>query len=163
MTDDGLVFLPDMNIDFDIYEVKDTDNKKYKLTVGPQVQPLYTPMPMNSYNTVNNDSKLRKKVVKYFYEQVDHWLYGSFRDLAGYFELVNGEPKPTQIKDSVQMTADKAKFLLDEVISKNTILILLDKYVRTRNVNWFDLKNKHYDAVKNYIHKKIRKHVVKMF
>lgn len=163
MTPDGLVFIEDLNIEnSSLYttQIINRDGLYYTANVGYAGPRTIIRTRPSIETDVNNDPELRKKVVKYFYGQVEAWMFGGFRDLADYFTEKNGTV--TLGKSNDGMTSAKSDFILNEIISKSTILKILDKYVRRKNANWYDLKTKHYDSVKSYIHTKIKSHIRKL-
>ena len=163
MTPDGLVFVEDLNVEnvaLQTAQIINRDGIYYTADIGYSGPRTIIRTQPTIQSDVNNDPDLRRRVVKYFYEKFEVWLYGSFKDLGNYFSDNNGNITAKQSSDG--MTPNKAKFILKEVITKSTILKILDKYVRRRNVNWFDLKTKHYDSVKDYIRTKVKSHVKKL-
>lgn len=120
-----------------------------------------------SYQTVNNDPELRKKVVKYFFTRLsEDWLFGAFNDVNKYLTVKDGKVDIVKsLKDvgkSGDMTDLKVEFVLEEVFTKHDLLEVIDKYVRHRNVNWYDLKTEHKGNLKDYIHGKLKSHMRKL-
>jgi hypothetical protein len=121
---------------------------------------------------VNNDPELRKKVVKYFFHVYStNWLPFSFVKLQKYFNSSNGNisfiknineyNKESSVEQSV-IPSDKLDFIIDNIFGKHELLVFLDKFVRVNNVNWYDLKSKHYDKVKTDLYDKLKNHIKKI-
>jgi hypothetical protein len=172
ITHDGeLKFVQDLNVDYSpmIHTVMNSNNNVNGLLI---TDPSYlAPRPIfrtkNSFEGVNNDPELRKRVTSYFFDKFkDDWIYSSFKDLGKYFDVSNGEimfvKNLKEYSKDMEMTKSKARFLTEEIFTKHNILNVIDKYVRHRNVNWYDLKSKHRTDLKDYIHGKIRNHMRRM-
>jgi hypothetical protein len=128
-------------------------------------RPIFRTTP--SYQSVNNDPELRKKMTKYFFQKLqDDWLYASFGDVAKYLTVVDNKvtfsKSLSEMGKNGEMTIEKVKFIVDEVFTKHDLLEVIDKYVRRRNVNWYDLKTKHKADLRDYIHGKLKNHMRKL-
>ncbi len=128
-------------------------------------RPIFYTNPIKS--DVNNDPELRKKVVRFFYEKFANiWLPQSYIKLQKYLKVSNGEV--TFIKTigdyEKELINDdkKIQFILDNVFSKHELLVFLEKFVNRNNVNWYDLKTKHYEKVKSEIYDKLKNHMKKI-
>jgi hypothetical protein len=144
-----------------------TESDNYSFSAYPK------PISYNSSSyDVNNDPELRKKVVKYFFHVYSTtWLPFSFTKLQKYLTLSNGNisfiknineyNKETTVEKNV-VPADKLDFIIDNVFGKHELLVFLDKFVRVHNVNWYDLKTKHYDKVKTELYDKLKNHMKKI-
>ena len=163
MTPNGLIFVEDLNLNNDVLLQTNVVNNGYIYTAElgqPMPRTLVRTQP--SYSDVNNDPELRKRMVKYFHGKVEVWLYGLYRDLGDYVVEKSGNVELGTSKGESTMTPNKAAFLMDKVIRKNVILSILDKYVRRKNANWYDLKEKHMSDLKEYIHTKLKSHIRKI-
>jgi hypothetical protein len=121
---------------------------------------------------VNNDPELRKKVVKYFFHVYStNWLPFSFIKFQKYLNSSNGNisfiknineyNKESSVEQSV-IPSEKLDFIIDNIFGKHELLVFLDKFVRVNNVNWYDLKSKHYDKVKTDLYDKLKNHMKKI-
>ena len=138
-------------------------NRTYITDISLMSRPIIRTNP--SYPTVNNDPILRKKVVKYFFNKlVDDWLYGSFSDVGKYVIVKDGKAEFSKITSESDNTMNdiKARYITEEIFTKHDLLEVIDKDVRKQNVNWFDLRTKHKSDLKDYIHGKIKKHLIKL-
>ena len=163
MTPNGLIFVEDLNIDNSpllTTHVTSNDGISYIANIGYSGPRTVIRTVPTLTSDVNNDPELRKRVVKHFHGQFEVWLFGSFRDLGNYFTDKNGTVTIGNSEDG--MTNAKANYIMSEIVSRNTILKILDKYVRRKNANWYDLKGKDSESVKKYIHTKIRSHIRKL-
>lgn len=145
------------------------DDNDNDYTFSAYAKPIfYNP---TSYD-VNNDPELRKKVVKHFFHVYStNWLPFSFTKLQKYLSSSNGNinfiknineyNKETTIEQSV-MPSEKLDFIIDNVFGKHELLVFLDKFVRVHNVNWYDLKTKHYEKVKTELYDKLKNHMKKI-
>ena len=144
----------------------DPESETDSYTIFPRsiYQPsLYNP---RSILDVNNDPELRRRITKYFYEKYKNiWLPFSFIKLQKY--LKNEEGKINFIKNINEYDAKivnddlKIDFILDNILGKHELLKFLDKFVRTYNVNWYDLK-KYTDKIKYELYDKIKNHMKKI-
>ena len=152
----------------DIDDQDNQDNQNSLYFSAYQKPVFYNP---TSYD-VNNDPELRKKVVKHFFHVYSTtWLPFSFTKLQKYLTLSNGNisfiknineyNKETTVEKNV-VPADKLDFIIDNVFGKHELLVFLDKFVRVHNVNWYDLKTKHYEKVKTELYDKLKNHMKKI-
>jgi len=128
-------------------------------------RPIFYTNPVRS--DVNNDPDLRKKVVRFFFEKFANiWLSQSFIKLQRYLKVSNGEVtfiKTTGDYDKELVNDDKkVEFILENIFSKHELLVFLEKFVNRYNVNWYDLKTKHYERVKTEIYQKLKNHMKKI-
>lgn len=156
MTPNGLIFIQDLNIDNDPLINTSVTNNGRMFIADMHNTPRTLIRTQPSYSDVNNDPDLRKRMVKYYYGKIEVWLYGAFKDLGSYVVEKNGEASLG--KGDVSMTPAKARYLMEKIIRKSVVLTILDKFVRRRNVNWFDLKEKHHSDLKEYIYTKLKSH-----
>ncbi|ARF10827.1 hypothetical protein Hokovirus_3_100 [Hokovirus HKV1] len=124
--------------------------------IKPWVPSVTYPIYYNKPNDLNQDPVMRKKIVKYFKNiMLDKWLYNESRDILNYLKVNNGkvdflsnlsEYNPRNVdKDSSVDTENKIKFIEKYVLSDNTLLRLLSRYVNESTVSWVNLpKNKYY-------------------
>lgn len=122
----------------------------------------------NSYN-VNNDPELRRRIVRYFFEKYSTtWLPFSFSKLQRYLvSSTNGIEFIKNINEydneiTNNISSGKIDFIIKNVFGKHEILVFLDKFVRMNNLNWYDLKTKHSDKIKNDLYNKIKNHMKKI-
>jgi hypothetical protein len=122
----------------------------------------------NSYN-VNNDPELRRRIVRYFFEKYSTtWLPFSFSKLQRYLvSSTNGIEFIKNINEydneiTSNISSEKIDFIIKNVFGKHEILVFLDKFVRMNNLNWYDLKTKHSDKIKNDLYNKIKNHMKKI-
>jgi len=128
-------------------------------------RPIFYTNPIKS--DVNNDPELRKKIVRFFYEKFANiWLSQSFIKLQKYLKDSNGEItfiKTIDDYDKEIVNDDKkVEFILENIFSKHELLVFLEKFVNRYNVNWYDLKTKHYEKVKSEIYDKLKNHMRKI-
>jgi hypothetical protein len=126
--------------------------------------PYYDPIPHVSYVTyqdINSDQDLRKKMTDYFYEKVISHL-----DDSDLFKYVISTDKETRLIKNMKeyenndrkYSSTKKSFLLEYFMDKDKIKHYLKKYVTKHNINWYDLK-KYKSTVVDYILHKIKKDI----
>lgn len=139
------------------------DNSVIGYNVLPR--PIFYTNPIKS--DVNNDPELRKKIVKFFYEKFANiWLSQSWIKLQRYLKVSNGEVtfiKSVSDYDKELINDEKKiEFILENIFSKHELLVFLEKFVNRYNVNWYDLKTKHYEKVKSELYDKLKNHMKKI-
>lgn len=89
------------------------------------------------YPDVNADPKLRKSVTLWFHEKLLGWLNSNidFKKFKKYYKKIN--------------TKNGIKKLYK----------IIKNYVKKTDCNWYDLREKHYEILKDYILLKI-KHII---
>lgn len=162
MSDGKLQFVYDVNTSYNPIFSTYVNSNNDLIIADPMLtapRPIFRTDP--TIPDVNNDPDLRKRMTKYFYDKYkSDWVYGSFSDLYKYLVVSNGEVKLGKSDDKDDKNDNiKAEFLVKEIFSKYDMLELLDKYVHQKDVNWYDLRTKHKTEVKDYIHRKIKKHM----
>lgn len=129
------------------------------------VIPRTTYLSSNTTLDVNNDPDLRKRISSTIYDKYKNvWLPFSFIKLQKYLKNENGKIdfiKNMSDYDNNKTDNDDLKidFILDNVFGKHEVVKFLDKFVRNYNVNWYDLKTKHIDKIKNDLYDKIKNHL----
>ncbi len=128
-------------------------------------RPIFYTNPIKS--DVNNDPELRKKIVRFFFEKFANiWLPQSYIKLQRYLKVSNGQVtfiKTVSDYDKELVNDDKkVEFILENIFSKHELLVFLEKFVNRYNVNWYDLKTKHYEKVKSEIYEKLKNHMKKI-
>jgi len=117
-----------------------------------------------SYQDVNNDHDLKKRVVEYFYDKLlNNWLKFHYADLYTFFNVSGGKVNLVKnVKDSENNTKNdkhdndiKYEFLVDKYLRKKDMLTLLSKFRKMNNLNWWDLKE-HAEKVRLYVHHKVK-------
>lgn len=134
----------------------DSDSPIKTVTIIPRTN-YYT---SNSIYDVNNDPELRRITTYMFNKFKDTWLPFSFIKLQKYLKNENGKiefiKNMSEYDNKVENDDLKIDFILDNVFGKHEMVKFLDKFVRNNNVNWYDLKNKHIDTIKNNLYEKIK-------
>ena len=131
----------------------------------------YAPRPIFYTNSsivdVNDDPDLRKKICRNIYDKyVNVWLPFSFTKLQKY--LINTDGDINFIKNMKEYEQEekiddlKIDFILNNVFGKHEVVKFLDKFVRNNNVNWYDLKSKHMDSIKEELYNKLKNHMKKI-
>jgi len=113
---------------------------------------------------VNNDPDLRREMVKYFYEKLKYtWLPEYFNDLYKYFVVKDGSvsyiKSIAEYDTSTEYNEIKANYIVKHIFEKIDMEALLEKYVKKRNLKWYDLKKNHKADIKEHVHSKIEKHI----
>ena len=148
----------------DIIYTTESESPSNIITVIPR-QTYYKTNPTLD---VNNDPDLRKRISSYMYNKFKNiWLPFSFIKLQKYLKNENGKIifiKNMSEYDNNKTENDdlKIEFILDNVFGKHEVVKFLDKFVRNHNVNWYDLKTKHIDKIKNDLYEKIKNHIKKI-
>lgn len=159
MTPNGLIFIQDTNIDVEPSSFVNVVNNGPILITDRNIAPRTIIRTQPSYSDVNNDPDLRRRVVKYYHDKIEVWLYGSYKDFGGY--VVENDDNVSLSRGEVTMNPNKARFLMKNIIRKSVVLTIIDKFVRRNNVNWFDLKEKHHSNLKKFIHTKLKNYLRK--
>ena len=107
--------------------------------------PMYTTV---SYQDINADKDLHKKMTKYFYSELyNRYIPQSYSRLLNYVKLTDkdielvksvSESKNVSTKDDEY--GEKINYLADYIFSKKDIYNILWNYVEKRRINWWDLK-----------------------
>jgi len=124
--------------------------------------PIYN---LNNQINLNNNPELRDEMVNYFWNKLLFWIRYSSR-YSNLYDYLVVDTKTINIKlDTNQNITDqeqilKYNFLIENVIEKNDLYYILDKFCSINAVNWWDLrKNGIESKVKIYIHYKIVKYL----
>ena len=141
----------------------ESDSPLNSITIIPK-QTYYA---SNTIYDVNNDPDLRRRITTYFYNKyIDNWLPFSFIKLQKYLKNENGKidfiKNMSEYDNKVDNDDLKIDFILDNIFGKHEIVKFLDKFVRNNNVNWYDLKTKHIDRIKNDLYEKIKNLIKKI-
>ena len=157
----------------DIFKTK-SDNIKiiYPLTpTGPYINDDYlSPGPgyyNSNYNTIDDDSDVRLKITKYFYERLfNRWIYRDYRKILNLFKVKSG--KVIRIKSKKEYKnnnlSDKDKDLIINHIIENyydkyDLKHSLNSFTKKSRTRWVELiENKEYVKQKIYndLKKKLR-------
>jgi hypothetical protein len=131
----------------------------------PRTVPLMQLPSIVSYPNLNTDSDLRRKVTEYFYDKLkSNWMKYHFLDL---YQMIHVKDNTASLISNLSNLESEEKekhaniklqFLLNNYLSKNDLYMLLKKFVKINQLNWWDLK-KHSDKVKLFIHHKISKYI----
>jgi hypothetical protein len=133
--------------------------------VMPQSIPLYPSV--ISYPDVNTNSDLRREVTEFFYNKViNNWLKYSYIDLYQMFiikgdkvEIIHAiDDMKTNTKSSADDNMKKYKYMVANIISKNDVYKLLEKFRKINNINWWDIK-KYADKFKKFVEVKMVKYI----
>ena len=106
-----------------------TNSNKTYYLLPQQIIPTKIP-----YLNVNNNQELRNSVTSYFLNKTIKWI--------------NNKEMPNNFKPI--LISHKGDDFMYE---------LLRKYVNKHNINWYDLRNKHYESTKDYIIRKLSKNI----
>lgn len=142
------------------------------ITVSTDDYELYFPLSpvittnQVSYENLNNDPGLLKKVTKYFYEKtMNVWLYSEFEKLLLYLVVDNKKVRPVKNKKELENnTLDKkmdvldakVKYITEHVIDKYDMRSFIKKYSIKSGLDLWKLKE-HKIYVKKSIYKVIKK------
>jgi len=141
--------------------------------IAPFVKPfgITSDVPLvkaRQYFNPNDDPQLRETVIKHFYRKLrEVWLESSFVKLLRYIKVQNGTPMPVDSIKEIENNTDrshdarKIQYVLESIFSKYDMEVLLDKVVMEYMLNWYDLKSKHNDIVKQEVYRKIKHRLVR--
>jgi protoporphyrinogen oxidase len=145
------------------FYISDNDSEKSPLsyTSGPLI------LNTKSNLDVNDDPELRIRVTNYFYNKYHNiWLPFSFVKLQKYLINDNDEIKFIKNIDEFEQKKenndDKVEYIIKNIFGKHEMVKFLDRFVRKRNVNWYDLRTKHADIIKSELYDKLKNHMKKI-
>lgn len=130
---------------------------------------------ISTYETIDNDPNLRKKMLDYFYDLVrDKWLLDDINDILNYYKYNNGEVKmipdlsdysKTNIaKDTNEIAEKKVKFITKTLLDRYVMTDILTKFTKNTKTKWVDLPKNEYFLMKftkEYLVKNIVKNLKK--
>ena len=120
---------------------------------------------LRSHLNPNDDPELHESVINHFYKhKLNMWFETSqsYGKLLRYIKMANGTPTiistPSELESntSTSNNREKINFILDRIFSKYDLEALLTKLSFEYSINWYDMKNKHNDLIKEAIYKKIK-------
>ena len=139
----------------------DSEKSPISYTSGPLI------LNTKSDIDVNDDPELRIRVTNYFYNKFrDIWLPFSFVKLQKF--LINDKDEIKFIKNideyeqKKENNNDKVEYIIKNIFGKHEMVKFLDRFVRKRNVNWYDLRSKHSDKIKSELYDKLKNHMKKI-
>lgn len=117
------------------------------------------------YYNINNDKRLKKKVISYFIDKATNWVENDYRDaLTKYFKFINGKLVIDADIQEKSMTSDEKDKIVEHVvkyyITKSTIGKVISKIHHTKNINWYDMRD-HKSYIRKSLYKKIKKYIVR--
>ena len=130
------------------------------------LQPIYPSV--ISYPDVNYNRELRRQVTEYFFEKVvKNWLKYHYLDLYNFVTVSNGIASLTKdikttdssSKSDPSINAIKYEFIINNFLTKDDVYVLLNKFRKINQINWWDLKH-HSDKVRKYIEHKVKKYMM---
>ena len=137
----------------------------YLVTTGHDLYPSTMPIVREiKYPNVNNDSRLKKKVIRYFMNKATEWVSNDYLDaLTKYFKFVNSKIVLDSDMKKKDMTDDEKDGVIDHVlkryIGKRIVAKVIAKIHHTKNINWYDMRD-HKSSVRKSLYKKIKKHIL---
>ena len=138
-------------------------NSIYYNVNNPFNYPFNNPMfkTHNSYPNINNDPKLRKNMVNYYWNKINNWLNNSslYKKILNNLIFINNkieiglDDKNNDMKTQLL----KIEYILIHIINKKDLYNILDNFCKFNQINYWDLqeidvKNK----AKKFIYKKIK-------
>lgn len=137
--------------------VVSSDNNLFSSTI-PVVREV-------TYPNVNNDKRLKKKVIRRFLDKATKWVANDYLDaLTKYFKIVNKKIVIDSKVEKKEMKENEKDMVVDHVlnyyIGKRVIAKVLYKLHHTKNINWYDMR-KHPSKVRKALYKKIKKEILK--
>lgn len=136
------------------------DNKLIPLnTITPNISPNIGTTYFE-YQDIGSDSRLRDKMISYFYDNLDKWLNDDFKDLLKFFVVKNGKVSLinsiSQYKQNDNKDSDKKiAYIINNYLSKSHIKRILAKYVDKKKSEWARLYNEKH-LVKEFMYKLIK-------
>jgi len=118
-----------------------------------------------SYQDVNNDVRLKEKVIEYFFNKIlSNWLKYHYNDLYQLLEVSDGKAmlikniKELDKSNEKQKNDVKYEYLVENYLRKKDILVLLSKFRKMNSLNWWELK-KYQEKVRLYIHHRVKEYM----
>jgi hypothetical protein len=126
------------------------------------------------YENIDNDPKIIKRVVRYFYyKTLDKWLYKSMIDILGYLittkkgikVIVSTKKYKKQSMKNEKEIIKKIKFIENELFDEKSMRLILKRFLRNNEfrfgqskLTWSKLL-KLQKSVKRSIYKQLEKHM----
>lgn len=90
--------------------------------------PLPEIVTSHSYQNLDVDPEVHKRMIKYFTKKIYKWLNGDLKHIL------------TKIKiNNVTSDAQKIEHILKNVMQKSAVYAILDSYVKETGTKWYDL------------------------
>lgn len=117
------------------------------------------------YPNINNDIRLKKKVVRYFLDKATEWVSNDYLDaLTKYFKFVNNKIVLDSDMQKKDMTDDEKDAVMAHVLKrylgKRVIAKVIAKLHHTKNINWYDMRD-HKSTIRKALYKKLKKYIMK--
>jgi hypothetical protein len=131
-------------------------------TITTDYAPVIT-YPITPGLNLNLDPKVHDQLTNYYYyKTLDKWLLSDMSDILKYLTYSNGSVKPgkSSSSDTDQSVRAKIKYIEDNVFSKSGMYKLLNEYVLTYGVNWYDLERNSFqlkELIRAYLKKKLKR------
>ena len=146
----------------------DSDSDSPYLT---SINTTYTKPSISLYKNLNADPKIRKRIVKYFYYiLLDKWLFEDCKFILKYFNYKNkkvkfvpslNKAKSSNSKDKKNITLKKIKFIEDNILKQKDVYNVLEEFVDSRKINWYDLIKKHSNSLMRKLCKMLKKKIIR--
>jgi hypothetical protein len=141
-------------------------------SIYPTIPSIYPTIPsiypsLIPYQDINNDRHLKAQVTEYFFKKViKNWLRYHYLDLYRLVNVIDNKASliknmsefETNTKNDTTENGIKYEFIIDNFITKKDVYILLCKFKKLSNLNWWDLK-KHCDKIRKFIQYKVTKYM----
>jgi hypothetical protein len=133
------------------------------ITPNPDVYYPQSSISYITYQDINTDHDLRKRMTEYYIDKIINYLKYEFKKLFKYLIISDSTVRLVKNMNEYEKNISKydiykEKYLLDYFITREKIKYYLKKYVKKNNVNWYDLKN-YKSQVINYLYTKIKKDI----
>ena len=117
------------------------------------------------YPNINNDRRLKKKVVAYFLNKATEWVANDYADaLTKYFKFVNNKIVVDSAMEKKTMSENEkdkvVSHVLKHYLGKRMMSKVISKIHHTKNINWYDMRD-HKDRVRKGLYKKIKKYILR--
>jgi hypothetical protein len=131
-------------------------------TITTDYAPIIT-YPITPGLNLNLDPKVHEQLTNYYYyKTLDKWLLSDMSDILKYLSYSGGSVKPgkSSSSETEQSVRAKIKYIEDNVFSKSGMYKLLNEYVLTYGVNWYDLERNSFqlkELIRAYLKKKLKR------
>jgi hypothetical protein len=136
----------------------------YPTTTVYPVNPLY---PTNVYPDVNSDKHLRKQTTEYFTNKIRNtWLKYNYLEIYDFVKvdgqtvtLISNMSELENNRKSVQTSPNlKHDYIVRNYLRRSDIYVLLEKFRKINDINWWDIK-KHSDKFRKFVQYKLTKYI----
>lgn len=131
----------------------------------PVINPIYPSIV--TYPDVNGNKHLRKQITEYFTEKIrNNWLKYHYLEIYGFVKVEGQSAKlisnlsefDSNAKNSQSDSTIKHHFIIHNYLKQNDIYVLLEKFRKLNDLNWWDIK-KHSDKFRKFVQYKLTKYI----